>query len=216
MFRFCIASPLRVAATQTARSRIPVRYLSASLTIRTNNVPWFITPEHEEFDEEDLTPKAPVKAPPIPEDVPEHIRELHTALSTSPYLDRSQLLVTRPIAPLPAPPAPPRPVHGRRRRRGGNDFGEGIDGLDMSTMGIWNWYVLAQVKAGTEIKGAINNVLKDIRQKLREMAKSGATVYVPPNRRLLSTEGWEMLVIGDFAVHILSREAREKFFPTQE
>ena len=47
------------------------------------------------------------------------------------------------------------------------------------------------------------------------MAGSGAMIYIPPNRRQLSTEGWEMLDIGDFAVHVLSREAREKWFPTQ-
>jgi len=182
-----------------------------------NQLPWFVTPEDEEFNaevlktEHDAQPRAASLIPPIPHDVPDHIRELHTMLSTSPYLDRSNLLVSRPREPVAAPPLPFRSPKGRRRVRGGTDFGVGID---MPNNGIWDWCVLAQVKEGTEGKGSISNVIKDIRKKLRELAKSGAIAHVPHNRRQLSTDGWEMLDIGDFAVHILSKEAREKWFPT--
>ena len=36
---------------------------------------------------------------------------------------------------------------------------------------------------------------------------------LPPNRKRRIQDGWGMLDAGDFAVHILSRSAREKFFP---
>jgi len=108
-----------------------------------------MSPEDEEFvavrvkKEVENTPLTPVRVPPLPEDIPDYIRELHTALSISPYLDTSQLLVTRPLEPLPAPSPPPRLPKGRRRLRGGSHFGG--EGIDMPSNGIWSWYVLAQV-----------------------------------------------------------------------
>lgn len=36
---------------------------------------------------------------------------------------------------------------------------------------------------------------------------------LPPNNKRRSHGGWAMIDAGDFAVHILSNEAREKFFP---
>jgi len=166
--------------------------------------PWFVSP-----DDEESQVVLNERVPPLPEDTPDHVRQLHATLSTLPYLDTSYLTVTRPIEPLPAPPLPKMAQKGRRRRRGGTDFGVGID---MPMGGIWNWYILAQVKEGAENRGSIQSVMRTVRDKLRELAMSGAMVQVPFHRRRLSTEGWEMLDAGDLAVHVISREAREKWF----
>ncbi|KAF8515878.1 hypothetical protein JB92DRAFT_2912958 [Gautieria morchelliformis] len=37
----------------------------------------------------------------------------------------------------------------------------------MPTHGIWSWFVLAQVKEGTERKGSINNVIQVVRKTVR-------------------------------------------------
>lgn len=36
---------------------------------------------------------------------------------------------------------------------------------------------------------------------------------LPPNIKRRVNGGWAMIDAGDFAVHIVSKEAREKFFP---
>lgn len=36
---------------------------------------------------------------------------------------------------------------------------------------------------------------------------------LPPNSKRQIGDGWAMIDAGDFAVHILSKEAREKYFP---
>ena len=36
---------------------------------------------------------------------------------------------------------------------------------------------------------------------------------LPPNNKRRANGAWAMIDAGDFAVHILSKEAREKYFP---
>ena len=36
---------------------------------------------------------------------------------------------------------------------------------------------------------------------------------LPPNSKRRVNGGWAMIDAGDFAIHIVSKEAREKYFP---
>ena len=136
--------------------RIPVprvRCLSSA-----QRVPWFVSPDDETdfpFDVP-LNQHDPVESTsqllPIPDGVPDHLRTLHTQLCTSPYLDVPSVRIMRPTEPLPAPPLPFMRPRGSRRKRGGTDAGVGID---MSTHGIWSWFVLAQVRISVTKKTSI-------------------------------------------------------------
>jgi len=79
--------------------------------------------------------------------------------------------------------------------------------------GLWDWFVLAQVKEGTEGKGSINRVVKGVRKTIKQLAL-GDSSMLPPKRKQSFTDGWAMLDAGDFAVHVVSRDAREKWFST--
>ena len=117
------------------------RQLSTTTTATTGRLPWFVDP----------TPFVRQKVPhliqngptPLPEGVPTVIRNLHTALKTSPHLDQSELLVCEPI---PTPPGPPLPdaIPKGRRKRGRTYGGEGV--ATGMVGGLWNWIVLAQVR----------------------------------------------------------------------
>ncbi|KAF8520169.1 hypothetical protein BU17DRAFT_47018 [Hysterangium stoloniferum] len=207
-----LSSTTRIAL---CTSRGHSRCFVSSSRLSSQKIPWFVTPD----DPDDFPLEARLKqrrtpslqttsqVPPLPRDVPDHLRELHSALCVSPFLETSALTVTRPVQPLPAPPLPVLRSRGVRRKRGGTDAG---DGIAMPGNGIWSWFVMAQVKEGTEMKGSINNVVKGIRTvvPLRD-----PKLVLPPNRRYNSTDGWALLDVGDFAVHVLSREARQKWFP---
>jgi len=68
---------------------------------------------------------------------------------------------------------------------------------------------MAQVKEGTENKGAIESVVRVIRKALLTV---DPPLPLPPNSKRRMHNGWAMIDAGDFAVHILSKEAREKYF----
>ncbi|PFH54404.1 hypothetical protein AMATHDRAFT_90704, partial [Amanita thiersii Skay4041] len=92
-----------------------------------------------------------------------------------------------------------------RRRRAGNNSGESF--YDSDITGIWNWVLLAQVKQGTENRGAIEFVIRVVRKSLllRE-----PPIPLPPNHKRQLHNGWAMVDGGDFAVHILSKDARDR------
>jgi hypothetical protein len=46
-----------------------------------------------------------------------------------------------------------------------------------------------------------------------KLLKGEAPVLLPPNRKRKVNDGWGMLDAGDFAVHVLSRAARQQYFP---
>jgi len=76
--------------------------------------------------------------------------------------------------------------------------------------GFWRWVIIAQVKEGTESRGSIEAVIRGARKALKE---SHPEVPLPPKtRRAASEDGWGMLDVGETAVHVLSRQAREKWF----
>ncbi len=88
------------------------------------------------------------------------------------------------------------------------------------------------MKEGTENRGAIESVVRQVRQSVRVHACSASTITIesiahlqllkedppvalPPRRREIR-DGWAMIDAGDFAVHVLSKTARAKFFPAEK
>ncbi|TCD65358.1 hypothetical protein EIP91_002756 [Steccherinum ochraceum] len=147
---------------------------------------------------------------PLPAEIPptSPLAHLHAALQTSPHLEPGTLLVREPVHTEAGPPLPPALPKGRRRR-GGTYFGEGL-GDALESGGIWSWILVAQVKDGTENRGAIESVIRLVRKTL---LTSTPPLPLPPNSKRRVNDGWAMLDAGDFAVHIVSREARQQYFP---
>ncbi|KAF9653861.1 hypothetical protein BDM02DRAFT_3079313, partial [Thelephora ganbajun] len=180
---------------------------STAAIATTGRLPWFVDPAPF------LRQKAPhlvQNGPtPLPEGVPTVIRNLHATLKTSPHLEQSELLVCEPIPTPPGPPLPDAMPKGRRKR-GRAYAGEGV--TTGMVGGLWNWIVLAQVKEGTENRGAIEAVVRVVRKSLLQ---SSTPVTLPPNSKRRSNDGWTMIDAGEFAVHVVSREARARFFPSR-
>ncbi|OCH89111.1 hypothetical protein OBBRIDRAFT_813317 [Obba rivulosa] len=176
------------------------------------SIPWFVDPA-------EYAPQPPSPAPsplrhaqsfpPLPAALPPSgpIARLHAALAASPHIEPGMLVVREPVPTPLGPPLPEQPVKGRRRRRGVTNSGEGIDA---ETGGIWSWIVLAQVKEGTENRGAIESVVRIVRKTL---LTATPPLPIPPNLKRRYNGEWAMIDAGEFAVHILGREAREKYFP---
>ncbi|KDN49380.1 hypothetical protein RSAG8_02082, partial [Rhizoctonia solani AG-8 WAC10335] len=74
---------------------------------------------------------------------------------------------------------------------------------------MWSWYVIAQVKEGTEGRGAIESV---IRSAQKELLKNYPNLPIPKKlSRRRTSDGWEVLDIGDSLLHVVSREAASKW-----
>ncbi|SJL00331.1 uncharacterized protein ARMOST_03644 [Armillaria ostoyae] len=183
---------------QTLRRLTPRRSRQFRYFTESSRIPWFVNQEAP-------VPKPQVSgsAPPIPSDAPEPVRELYAKLAPLPHLDTSFLTVERPKLPSPGPPLPYRLPQGRRRR-GGTNPGESL--YDMP-YGLWNWVVIAQVKEGTENRGAIESVTNFL-----QLLEVKPPLPIPPNLKGRMLNEWAMIDAGDFAVHVLSRAVRERYF----
>ncbi|EAU88589.1 hypothetical protein CC1G_04295 [Coprinopsis cinerea okayama7 len=206
-FRRCLSSSWTVNRQLLRGFASTTSLRDANATTTANQgIPWFVDPEPvARRTPQSIPASRRQNAPPIPEDTPEVLRELHAQLLKSPHLDISQLVVTPAVAPPPGPELPERLPQGRRGR-GGTYAGESI--YD-ATSGLWSWYVYAQVKEGTEGRGAIDSVVRAVRKVLLERTPP---VTLPPKSKRQMKTGWAMVDAGNFAVHILSKEAREKYF----
>ncbi|KAI0668515.1 hypothetical protein C8Q78DRAFT_1081373 [Trametes maxima] len=177
-------------------------------------LPWFVDPSEEAstsspYARRAAAPQAPTKpVAPLPASLPhDHpIVRLHSELKASPHLEPGTLLVCQPIPTAVGPPLPASMPKGRRRR-GRTYVGEGVP---QDTTGIWEWLVVAQVKEGTENRGSIESVIRVVRKAL---LTADPPLPLPLNNKRRVSGGWAMIDAGGFAVHILSKEAREKFFP---
>ncbi|KAI6028856.1 hypothetical protein F5J12DRAFT_398143 [Pisolithus orientalis] len=167
--------------------------------------PWFVDPEPQPS-QKHTPPHLTPKVQEFPPNLPGPIRQLYTKLSQSPLLELSTLDVRESVAPPPGLPLPKRAPRGRRRR-GGTYAGEGID--EDAVGGLWNWVVIAQVKEGTENRGSIAAVLRTVRKTLLTM---DTPICLPPGSKRRAHNGWAVVDAGNFAVHILSRDARQKYF----
>ncbi|RPD59144.1 hypothetical protein L226DRAFT_465399 [Lentinus tigrinus ALCF2SS1-7] len=182
-----------------------------------SSVPWFIDPSEPEsstpspYSRRVSVPQAPaLPLPPLPSALPQNhpIVRLHEELKSSPHLEPGTLLVREPIPTAVGPPLPEAMPRGRRKR-GRTNLGEGVSD---DVGGIWDWLVIAQVKEGTENRGAIESVIRIVRKAL---LTGNPPLPLPPNNKRRVNGAWAMIDAGDFAVHILSKEAREKYFPDQ-
>jgi hypothetical protein len=89
----------------------------------------------------------------------------------------------------------------------------------------------SQVKDGTEHRGAIESVVRLVRKTVRgdltldirsifqftpcsQLRTMQPPLPIPPNSKQRLHNGWAMIDVGDFAVHVLSRTSREKYFRT--
>lgn len=185
---------LRVRALRTPGKRL----------LSTQPRPWFVDPEPA-LSVRQMPPHLAPNTHQLPASLPDPIRHLYAKLSQSPLLEPSFLDVREPVSPPPGPPLPRRAPHGRRRR-GGTYHGEGIE---ENQGGVWDWFVLAQVKDGTENRGSIEAVVRLVRKTLLTM---DPPVLLPPNSKRRGYNGWAMIDAGNFAVHVLSRDARQKYF----
>jgi hypothetical protein len=195
----------RTVAGSAGPSRIGI--ISRSITGATPpSTPWFIDTEGPV---QSITRHTPPHLAPKTHELPENlsvgIRQLFLQLSKSPLLEPSTLSVERPVAALPGPPLP-RTLPKGRRKRGRTYSGEGLVEEPGS---IWEWVVTAQVKEGTENRGSIEAVVRQVRKTLLSMEPP---LPLPPNSKRRMLNGWAMIDAGKFAVHILSRDARRKYF----
>ncbi|OJA13734.1 hypothetical protein AZE42_02957 [Rhizopogon vesiculosus] len=137
-------------------------FTSRSITGATPpSTPWFVDTEGSAHSVTRHTPPhlAP-KAHELPENISPGMKELFLQLSKSPVLELSTLRVERPLAALPGPPLP-RTLPKGRRKRGRTYSGEGL--LE-EPGGIWDWVITAQVKEGTENRGSIEAVVRQVRK----------------------------------------------------
>ncbi|KAI0654770.1 hypothetical protein C8Q70DRAFT_1058178 [Cubamyces menziesii] len=208
---------LHAELTRRAISTTPAHFSAATSpnsASAPSPLPWFVDPAEEDhapspYARRVATPQTPARPlAPLPAAItPDHpIARLHAELKASPHLEPGTLLVREPIPTATGPPLPPAAPKGRRRR-GGTNAGQGVN-EDLG--GIWQWVVIAQVKEGTENRGAIESVIRIVRKAL---LTADPPLPLPPNSKRRVNGGWAMIDAGDFAIHILSKEAREKYFP---
>ncbi|KAG8878001.1 hypothetical protein FRB97_002847 [Tulasnella sp. 331] len=151
----------------------------------------------------------PIATPPT--DAPEHLQNLFTNLQTSPFLDSRYIVLTRPVE-KPVPPPAPFSAPKGRRRRGGSDHGIGFNIGSHPIGQIWSWMLLLQLKEGIKGGGSIDHVAKSVRNML---VKNYPNMTLPSKGRSAtrdSVDGWAMMDLGDNAIHVLSKSAREKWF----
>lgn len=133
--------------------------------------PWFISEERAEplskLPETTTSITAALSVTPkhtLLASTPLHLRKLHEHLKNSPFLEQDLIKIipsgTDETTPVPAPPLPSTRPKGRRRVRGGTDFGVGISvPFDANAVGeVWPWLVFAQVSTffGFQLRGGVD------------------------------------------------------------
>ncbi|KAG8961661.1 hypothetical protein FRC03_005118 [Tulasnella sp. 419] len=198
------------ALPRPASRSIAVRTLFTSTRIADSvsaHRPWFVS-DHKpsQVQQEHIAGpnSASVQLP--PQDAPVHLLSLYDKLKTLPYLDPTHLLITKPKEPPISGPSTPFRAPRGRRLRGGTDHGDGF-AFPMGT--LWDWLLIAQVKEGTEGRGAIYLISKICRENL--------LTHFPNDPMLLKgiskgSADWAMLDVNQTAIHIVSKAARERWF----
>jgi len=176
--------------------------------------PWFVdeetdssvVPEQSDLANRKHEGRAVARHVPPPNNIPNHLRELHAHLITLPLLDSVSVVCasSRDISLEDSLPA--RRPHGKRKR-GGSSYGS--DGVGDPSP-IWEWILEADLKEGAEKRGAVEAVL---RSATKTLAEGFPDVPLPTKAALRkSGDGWGFLDLGDSAIHILSKDAKRKWF----
>jgi hypothetical protein len=114
----------------------------------------------------------------LPPGVPDYLKRAHSHLAQSPLLDLSTLTVSKPLpSEFQAIVDLPTNIPTRRLSRIEREMwpGRGIE-VGMSG-GIWDWVLVAQVKEGTEGRGAIESVAFEVRNMVG--FKFRMTIFMP-------------------------------------
>lgn len=169
--RIGLRSARAVAARESSRAT-HVRGLStASSSEQPRPVPWFVDPSELQKAGPSHHPTPTVLTPanlrPLPSDLPSThpIAHLHAQLLTSPHLEHEYTIVRDPVPTDIGPPLAEAAPRGKRKR-GKTNGGEGFGDIGMSP---WRWIVVAQVKEGSENRGAIESVARIVRKSVRCM-----------------------------------------------
>lgn len=106
-----------------------------------SSTPWFV--EQDAATSPNPHISHTYRAPPLPEDAPKVLVDLHSQLIKSPHLEQSNLLVTRALSREMGPPPPLRAPHGRRRKGGTFAIETAFD----IPGSLWSWTVFAEASA---------------------------------------------------------------------
>ncbi|QRW00204.1 thioredoxin [Ceratobasidium sp. AG-Ba] len=206
--RSILASSLRTQPNPFTR----LMWSSAGSANSRYDLPWFMrdettsngTPSSTSQDLREARNQTP------PRNLPVHLTALYEHLSRSPLLNQSSLRVCKPDSIRARVETddltlPYSAIRGRRKR-GVHDAGESIGEPD----DMWFWYVIAEVKEGTEGRGAIETVVRNAQ---RELLKSFPELPLPRKlSRRPTGDGWEVLDLGDSLLHVVSREKSQNLF----
>jgi hypothetical protein len=131
--------------------------------------PWFVNEDDEPVPSTSsaqgpgfIRPQVEIK--PLPPGIPDYLNRAHSHLVQSPLLNISTLTVSRPLSSEFQPIVDlPTNIPTRRLPRIEREMwpGRGIE-VGMNG-GIWDWVLVAQVKEGTERRGAIESVAFEVR-----------------------------------------------------
>ena len=139
--------------------------------------PWFVDEDEEPVPSTSRAhgpglARPQVEVKPLPPDVPDYLKRAHSHLTQSPLLDLSTLTVEKPLpSEFQAIVDLPMKVPARRLPRIEREMwpGRGIE-VGMSG-GIWDWVLVAQVKEGTEGRGAIESVAFGVRNMVSSQSR---------------------------------------------
>ncbi|KAF8610509.1 hypothetical protein BDV93DRAFT_18477 [Ceratobasidium sp. AG-I] len=213
MYTRCLRSLYKpVLSASLLRPTRPANILCLRRINTEDKLPWFM---REETSPEDNTLTVLEEFPRtsehnLPQNLPEHLVTLYRHLSQSPLLSLSTLRIYTPSSFKPRNmnndlTLPYSRAKGRRRR-GVHDAGESVG----EPNDMWDWYVLAEVKEGTEGRGAIEAVIRNAH---KELLQAHPHLPIPKKfSRKRTEDGWGVFDIGDSLLHIVSREASQKWF----
>lgn len=147
--------------------------------------PWFIDEDEEPLPSTSRVQgrgfvRSQEEVKPLPPGVPGYLKRAHSHLAQSPLLDLSTLTVSKPLpSEFQAIVDLPLNIPTRRLPRIEREMwpGRGIE-VGMSG-GIWDWVLVAQVKEGTERRGAIESIAFEVRNMVG--FKFRGTVSMPYN-----------------------------------
>jgi len=133
--------------------------------------PWFVdeetgssaVPEQSDLANRKHEKQAVARHLPLPNNLPNYLRELHAHLITLPLLDSVSVVCTSSRDFSLEDSLPALRPHGKRKRGG---YSYGSDGVG-DPPPIWEWILEADLKEGAEKRGAVEAVLRSVTKVVR-------------------------------------------------